>query len=46
MDMSLDDLQQMAELDIQRTYKVNKLDLWKIVHAHNTNKGEEAPLAS
>lgn len=39
MDMTLEDLATAANLDIKKSYKVNRLDLWKIVHAHN-NKSE------
>ncbi|MBF0171170.1 MAG: methyltransferase domain-containing protein [Nitrospinae bacterium] len=35
MDMSLEDLIATSNLDVIRTSKLNKIDLWKIVHASN-----------
>ncbi len=39
MDMSLSDLVSATDLDIYKTHKVNRLDLWDIVHAHNNKNG-------
>jgi phosphatidylethanolamine/phosphatidyl-N-methylethanolamine N-methyltransferase len=36
MDMSLEDLINEADLDIVKTTKLTKIDLWKIVHATNS----------
>ena len=38
MDMTLEDLTAETKLDVRKTYKVNKLDLWKIVHARNNKQ--------
>ncbi len=35
LDMSLEDLVAESNLDVIRTSKLNKIDLWKIVHASN-----------
>lgn len=42
LDMSLEDLVAESNLDIIRTSKLNKIDLWKIVHANNNKSTVDA----
>lgn len=39
LDMSLDDLNRAPNIHIERSYKMNKVDLWKIVHLSNNKNG-------